>query len=509
MVKKMLIAAGLVLCLGAAGMSGSAPARAQTGSLPPTIISFAADLDTITLAEAEAGETSARLAWQVVGLTGQERLVLESFQVRSWLPLAPDRTEPLTASGDLELLVMHPLNFGPPTYRLRILSGAQNTVLDERVVTIPYDAEAITAEPEIVRAETVQTTVDSAALASGTARIPVSWEMLNRPPETNLVFEQVLEGGRIVPVELPRPNLWIPSAGEGVVAPVLPGSGQPVRLQVRLVNMADGATLAQAALAPVTVTAAAQPVPPAGVPAVPTSVPGQPGVRIDFFAAAPDVIERGASVTLSWQVTGASRVSVWRLEPGGPVAEESPVTSPVGTWTVTVPGSYVDYASFMLNAVDATGALLAQRSVSVTIVCPYVYFFNDPGTQTCPQGPAATVQAAYQPFEGGFMLWRADNSQIMVFYNNAQVRRYSDTWTGGEVTVPETPPAGLFQPVRGFGNLWATMPEVRNPLGWATALEQGYTMQYQQTGEFKYPRTFMTLPDGRIIYVQETMWGYR
>jgi hypothetical protein len=42
------------------------------------------------------------------------------------------------------------------------------------------------------------------------------------------------------------------------------------------------------------------------------------------------------------------------------------------------------------------------------------------------------------------------------------------------------PPPGLYQPIRGFGKLWRTHPEVRDRLGWATAPEQGFYTQWQQ-----------------------------
>ena len=51
---------------------------------------------------------------------------------------------------------------------------------------------------------------------------------------------------------------------------------------------------------------------------------------------------------------------------------------------------------------------------------------------------------------------------------SSRCRRYS----GGE-----TPPAGLVEPVRGFGKVWRENPAVRQALGWATAPENGEQAQ--------------------------------
>ena len=74
------------------------------------------------------------------------------------------------------------------------------------------------------------------------------------------------------------------------------------------------------------------------------------------------------------------------------------------------------------------------------------------------------------------MLWRQDTTYIYVLYNTGTWQGYDDTWTSSE---PEwdgfyVPPAGLYQPKRGFGKVWREWlggPEAR--IGWATAEERG------------------------------------
>jgi hypothetical protein len=71
---------------------------------------------------------------------------------------------------------------------------------------------------------------------------------------------------------------------------------------------------------------------------------------------------------------------------------------------------------------------------------------------------------------------------IFVLYRNGPWQRFDDTWTPDQ---PESdpafiPPAGLYQPIRGFGKLWRENVGVREQLGWALAPEQGYQGAWQQ-----------------------------
>ncbi len=107
------------------------------------------------------------------------------------------------------------------------------------------------------------------------------------------------------------------------------------------------------------------------------------------------------------------------------------------------------------------------------------------------------------------MLWRGDIGQIYALLNGGTVRRYQDTWVEGDiVAVDATPPSGMYQPERGFGKVWAEDEWLREQLGWATAPEEGYTMRMQSSGAYRYPYTYMTLPDDRVVYVIETQWDF-
>lgn len=495
----------LVLCtVIAVLLAGVAPLNAQSDpDLPPTIINFTSSVEGLTLAEVEAGTMTTNLSWQIIGVTSAHRVVLERYTINAWQSLLTDTAETLPAAGDRDVVVEHPNNFGPPMYRLGVLDAA-GRLLDQRVAVIDYEKPEDASDPRIVTFEAGVESLDMTALANGTARLSVTWDVADRLPDSNLVFEQVFEGGRIESVELPRPNVWIPSTGQGVLAPTLPGTGQPVRLRMRVVNMVDGTTVAEVGLPPISVTSGAVQAAP---PVVEAQAVSAPPPQIALFTVAPEIVPRGGTVTLTWDVRNAQDVGVWLLEPGGPLSQSAP--DPASrTWTVTLPMFYVDTATFALYVTGQDGSQL-QDTLTVDVICPYSYFFGpttDP--QTCPEGPATDVQAAFQRFERGYMIWRADTSDIYVLYDSGLVNRYKDSWQGEVLQFPEVAPEGTYRPDRGFGKVWIDNPQVRSGLGWALTFEEGYVMHYQRSGDVKYARLYMDWPDGTVIYMVENTWKF-
>jgi len=99
--------------------------------------------------------------------------------------------------------------------------------------------------------------------------------------------------------------------------------------------------------------------------------------------------------------------------------------------------------------------------------------------------------------------------QILVFYDDGRYEQYEDVWTDAE---PESdpamvPPAGLFQPVRGFGKIWRENPSVRDRLGWATAPEQGFDTQLQGQIRESIPSVaFLRTLDSQVIQING--WGW-
>jgi hypothetical protein len=113
-------------------------------------------------------------------------------------------------------------------------------------------------------------------------------------------------------------------------------------------------------------------------------------------------------------------------------------------------------------------------------------FANDPTLAAqigCPVGNPNTGQGdAHQPFERGAMMWLSGPpSSIYVLYNTGQFQRFDDTYNASTdpASGGETPPNGLLEPVRGFGKVWRSAPEVRSGLGWGVNPEAGGTATTQ------------------------------
>jgi len=116
----------------------------------------------------------------------------------------------------------------------------------------------------------------------------------------------------------------------------------------------------------------------------------------------------------------------------------------------------------------------------------------------CPTEPERGVPSAEEPFERGYMFWRSDLRHIYVLYDGGTWQGFVDTWEPGQPEYDPgiVPPAGYYQPVRGFGKVWREQPGVRERLGWATAPERSFTASVQP-----FERGWMLWSDLRGIYV--------
>ena len=226
-------------------------------------------------------------------------------------------------------------------------------------------------------------------------------------------------------------------------------------------------------------------VPPSPLPPTLTPAPGQPVIvsfTVDRAKAQP-----GESVTLAWSATGGQTASLDQgiccTNNGG---DEMLSVPPSGSQVVKLEATVErDRVNFWLQAGNASGAVTAQQHVDLP--CPDTYFFSPSPALPCPASAPVTSAAAEQVFEHGRMLWlQSGNASgaIYVLYGDGTPKaaglppdgfvQYQDTWKEGE---PEsdpslTPPASLYQPVRGFGKVWRASE--RDNLGWAVAPEQAF-----------------------------------
>jgi hypothetical protein len=104
----------------------------------------------------------------------------------------------------------------------------------------------------------------------------------------------------------------------------------------------------------------------------------------------------------------------------------------------------------------------------------------------CPVETEKNIWSAEETFVNGYMFWRGDLTTIYTLFSDKKFQSFLDTWTSAEpewdVTI--VPPAGLYQPKRGFGKVWreGVVPpaaKVRDKLSWATAEEHGLTVSWQ------------------------------
>ncbi len=230
----------------------------------------------------------------------------------------------------------------------------------------------------------------------------------------------------------------------------------------------------------------------------------------DFTVTAEDLTNGAKRLTFRWLAHGANR-GVIRSGTSQRFPDSWMVES-AGELIVDVGGTLVADPMMTLYVMNDVSGQEAFASVVVPWPCDHGYFFQ-PGPQRCPQGAAIVTEGAYQPFEGGFMIWlpRPDLPQpsIYAFTNSGQLFVYPDTWSTGEPAnaSAETPPEGLFEPVGGFGKVWREQSLVRDSLGWGTAKEALYTVTFQAEADETSPIiAYLTQPNGSIVKLLDGSW---
>lgn len=218
----------------------------------------------------------------------------------------------------------------------------------------------------------------------------------------------------------------------------------------------------------------------------PTTVPST-GPRIISFTSSATAVDPGQSFTLSWEAEGgAVQVCladiIWWTYDCTDVALSGSQTF--------VGGQRAGVDSYILQVHHNEDLVTQQLGVQINCLVAWDAVWGIAQPTGCPVAPYTTKAAVIQPFEHGVMIWLEESRQI---YALAEGHSYSpiiteDTWTPD---LPESdptiiPPAGFYQPVRGFGLIWRTQSfydnsytPARDALGWATAPEAPVTVGYQ------------------------------
>ena len=244
-------------------------------------------------------------------------------------------------------------------------------------------------------------------------------------------------------------------------------------------------------------------------------------LQVTSFTVKPNPVERGDSVTITWHITGASQVTLWQLRYESkigywPRRHEPEATSPAaGEWTVTVPFDATWQRTsdqnqphwdvkFELEAVDVFGNNVTVTGEEIRFVCHPLFFDAGVPWPTCAHEPQFT-EATFQPFEHGYMIWRADTGQVYVL---PQRPEHPTQWRthlpAGRVVDVGVPPTGLYVPGGHFQEAW-NQPDEDWPrlLGWATAPEQAYALTWQLSPLGGHPIAgqddlYFLWPDGRV-----------
>jgi len=212
-------------------------------------------------------------------------------------------------------------------------------------------------------------------------------------------------------------------------------------------------------------------------------------------------------ITFHWTTTGAEFVEVYsHSQMRFPIWWSN--QPPNGSLTHDFSWTYYPNPRMSIAAQGPDGERV-YASLDADWPCAYPWFF-EAAHSNCAGAAASQVPAAQQHFEHGRMIWmqsltlrdQTTGGVIFVLYDTGQFARYNDTWTEGQ---PESdpaivPPAGLQQPIRGFGKLWRENADIQTDLGWALSAEVGFTGAWQPEsmetlGSYAYLQTI----DGQIL----------
>jgi hypothetical protein len=191
-----------------------------------------------------------------------------------------------------------------------------------------------------------------------------------------------------------------------------------------------------------------------------------------------------------------------------------PPAAPIPSSTPLAPATATLVPTASPTATETQFAVVAPED------CSYDWFTAVAPVGSCPSDFAVAVEAAYQPFEHGAMIWRVDKGYIVLPFDPSSGQQqgaimfatdpltiYRDT------SADYTPPSGLYAPVSGFGEIWRgdhveqEGSSLLNLLGWGLAPEVGYTIT-EQAGTLTFKQgettivvayTYLTLPDGTIL----------
>jgi hypothetical protein len=250
----------------------------------------------------------------------------------------------------------------------------------------------------------------------------------------------------------------------------------------------------------------------ATVPARTTTPADVPAPQIISFTVLPNAVERGQDMIVSWQVDGASAATLWQLAYGSKLdrwyRQPDPISSGsnIGEYRLTVPGDANQTLRFELEAKNAEGDSSTATSDEIRLVC-HDLFFKAASPAWCPNVLESTA-AAFQAFESGYMIWRADTGQVYVLRQASSdlppdwFAFFPTVEAGGRQILPSE-----FTPGEHFQRAWANLPVHWHSLGGAVSGEQIYSLTMQLSlsrGDTlsQNDDLYLTWPTGEIAHLR-------
>lgn len=186
------------------------------------------------------------------------------------------------------------------------------------------------------------------------------------------------------------------------------------------------------------------------------------------------------------------------------------VVASCGTLDIQGQVLYPDQATATRLAADtgpstATATPVAANLSPVTFPTPQactVPFFWGAMPGLCPGAGPTQVDAAFQVYDRGYMLWEHATGRVYILYNGGLGRQFAESTVAQwpEVEIQTAPPPNHVHPIRGFGRVWQHENDVRNSIGWPLGLEQAYTAQFQsadsESGQTDY---YISLPNSQVV----------
>lgn len=208
---------------------------------------------------------------------------------------------------------------------------------------------------------------------------------------------------------------------------------------------------------------------------------------IQAFTVSTDAATNVESLTFTWQAEG--RQAFFYACPADPTLDcKRPLNAealPLNHSLIVQGFNYAGPVRYQLEVTTRTQSV--TDSLSVNITCAHEFIGQINGRLACPQSPAIEVYAAWQPFQGGVMLWFEDTGEIWVMTNHDQrIAIFADSYVEGSISNDVKAPETLHTPQRGFGVVWRALGGAESPLGWAVTEEIGFSSARQDASPRSY-----------------------